>query len=239
MPKFLVAPPRAWLGRRRSETAWQRGRAAGCRAATRARAGARSHWAHHAIGARCFAPSELTAFKSCSNGGAPESRFAYLLGEREFYGILLRVDARVLIPRPDSERLVEVALERTRQRSMSAPRSTCAPARVAWRLPLRVNVRRGALPRRTFRRRRSRLLAATRIAPVPCANLRLLQGSLFAPVSSERFDLISANPPYIPAGGICGAADRRARLRATAGARRRGRPAWPSCATLPLRRPAT
>ncbi|HEY6079470.1 MAG TPA: HemK/PrmC family methyltransferase, partial [Polyangiaceae bacterium] len=67
---------------------------------------------------RPLSPGELGSFRELfkrRRGGEP---VAYLLGEREFYGTLLRVDARVLIPRPDSERLVEVALERTRQRSM-------------------------------------------------------------------------------------------------------------------------
>src|SRR5262249_59879004 len=45
---------------------------------------------------------------------------AYLLGVREFYGRPFRVDRRVLIPRPDTEHLVEVALTRTRHLSLSA-----------------------------------------------------------------------------------------------------------------------
>jgi release factor glutamine methyltransferase len=62
--------------------------------------------------------NELAAFRALFKRRRLGEPVAYLLGEREFYGISLRVDARVLIPRPDSERLVEVALERTRARSM-------------------------------------------------------------------------------------------------------------------------
>uniref|UniRef100_UPI003563EB8A peptide chain release factor N(5)-glutamine methyltransferase n=1 Tax=Hydrogenophaga sp. TaxID=1904254 RepID=UPI003563EB8A len=38
--------------------------------------------------------------------------FAYILGQREFFGLTLQVDARVLVPRPDTETLVEWALEK-------------------------------------------------------------------------------------------------------------------------------
>src|SRR5262245_47555531 len=44
---------------------------------------------------------------------------AYLRGEREFYGRVFRVDQRVLVPRPDTEVLVDVALARTAHCSMS------------------------------------------------------------------------------------------------------------------------
>ena len=44
---------------------------------------------------------------------------AYILGEREFYGRTFRVDARVLVPRPDTEALVDVALARTQGLSLS------------------------------------------------------------------------------------------------------------------------
>jgi release factor glutamine methyltransferase len=50
-------------------------------------------------------------------GGEP---VAYLTGEKEFYGLPLRVDARVLVPRPDTETLVAWALEVLRERH--APR---------------------------------------------------------------------------------------------------------------------
>jgi release factor glutamine methyltransferase len=43
---------------------------------------------------------------------------AYILGRREFYGLSFATDQRALVPRPDTEPLVEVALERTRARSM-------------------------------------------------------------------------------------------------------------------------
>lgn len=41
---------------------------------------------------------------------------AYILGEREFYGLMFQVDARVLIPRPETEHLLEAALDRIPER---------------------------------------------------------------------------------------------------------------------------
>lgn len=46
---------------------------------------------------------------------------AYLVGEKEFHGLMLRVDARVLVPRPDTEVLVDWALERLRDRTEARP----------------------------------------------------------------------------------------------------------------------
>lgn len=52
--------------------------------------------------------SALAAQLSRRRAGEP---VAYLLGEKEFHGLALQVDARVLVPRPDTETLVEWALE--------------------------------------------------------------------------------------------------------------------------------
>lgn len=67
---------------------------------------------------RPLSADELGRFRELFKRRRACEPVAYLLGEREFFGINLKVDARVLVPRPDTERLVEVALERTRARSM-------------------------------------------------------------------------------------------------------------------------
>lgn len=46
---------------------------------------------------------------------------AYLVGEKEFHGLMLQVDARVLVPRPETEQLVEWALERLHVRTEAQP----------------------------------------------------------------------------------------------------------------------
>ncbi|MDQ3552939.1 MAG: peptide chain release factor N(5)-glutamine methyltransferase [Chloroflexota bacterium] len=56
---------------------------------------------------------------------------AYLRGIKEFYGVALSVDRRALIPRPETERLVELALEHVREVVAGAPRDAdAAPLRI-------------------------------------------------------------------------------------------------------------
>ncbi|HYJ09038.1 MAG TPA: peptide chain release factor N(5)-glutamine methyltransferase [Polyangiaceae bacterium] len=153
---------------------------------------------------RPLAPAELAAFRELFKRRRAGEPVAYLLGEREFYGIQLRVDARVLIPRPDSERLVEVALERTRARSMlGAALDLCtgsgcvaiafARARPTWSVTAS-DISADALAVARDNAHRTGTIR----------NLRLLEGSLFTPVGGRRFDLVTANPPYIPSGDIPG-----------------------------------
>jgi release factor glutamine methyltransferase len=146
---------------------------------------------------RPLAPSELAAFREAFKRRRAGEPVAYLLGEREFYGMALRVDARVLVPRPDTERLVEVALERTQGRSMLGQAldlctgSGCVAIALARQRPtwsfVASDVSADAL---TVAKANAHRTGAIR-------NLRFLQGSLFEPVSDLKFDLITANPPYI------------------------------------------
>ncbi len=121
---------------------------------------------------------------------------AYLLGEREFYGRTFRVTPDVLIPRPDTELLVELALEHLPQQ--------------ATRTLLDVGVGSGAvavslaLERPLCRACGVDLSAAA--LEVARANARGLQadveflvGDGFNALSGRRFDLIVSNPPYIAA----------------------------------------
>jgi release factor glutamine methyltransferase len=153
---------------------------------------------------RPLAPAELGTFRELFKRRRTGEPVAYLLGEREFYGISLQVDRRVLIPRPDTERLVEVALERTRARSMLGDAldlctgSGCvaiafARTRPTWNVTA-VDISSDALAVATSNAHRTGAIR----------NLRLLEGSLFAPVAEQRFDLVTANPPYIASGDIAG-----------------------------------
>ncbi len=151
---------------------------------------------------RPLSAHELGGFRELFKRRRSGEPVAYLLGEREFYGISLRVDSRVLIPRPDSECLVEVALERTRERSMLGSAldlctgSGCiaiafARTRPTWNVTA-CDVSPDALE---VARDNAHRTGAIR-------NLRLLEGSLFAPVQGQRFDLITANPPYIASAEV-------------------------------------
>ena len=151
---------------------------------------------------RPLTPAELNAFRELFKRRRLGEPVAYLLGEREFYGISLRVDARVLIPRPDSELLVEVALKRTRERSMRGDAlDLCTGS--------------GCVAIAFARQRPTWSVTASDISPDALAlaranahrtgavrNLRLLEGSLFTPIAEQRFDLVTANPPYIATGDI-------------------------------------
>ncbi|MBK9261436.1 MAG: peptide chain release factor N(5)-glutamine methyltransferase [Polyangiaceae bacterium] len=124
---------------------------------------------------------------------------AYLLGVREFYGHPFRVDRRVLIPRPDTETLVEVALVRTKHLDLCArvldlcTGSGCVAISLAKERPticvLGLDLSPGAVE-----------VARENVVRLGAVNCAIGQSDLFAALAPARprFDLITANPPYIP-----------------------------------------
>ena len=58
-----------------------------------------------------MAPQAVQAFQACCERRAAGEPLAYIVGSREFFGLELHVDARVLVPRPDTETVVEWSLE--------------------------------------------------------------------------------------------------------------------------------
>lgn len=129
-------------------------------------------------------------------GGEP---VAYLTGGREFFGLHFAITTAVLIPRPETEILVEAALARIPAEEPSrvldlGTGSGCVAIAIARRLPraevTAVDASEGALA--VARNNANRILGPGR--------LRLLEGDWFAPVAGERFDLIVANPPYVAEG---------------------------------------
>ncbi|MBK8258211.1 MAG: peptide chain release factor N(5)-glutamine methyltransferase [Polyangiaceae bacterium] len=149
---------------------------------------------------RPLSKEELAQYKALHQRRRSGEPVAYLLGVREFYGRPFRVDPRVLIPRPDTEILVEVALERSQSRSLSlraldlCTGSGCVAITIARERPtarvIATDISPGALE-----------VARDNAVRLCAFNVSFFQGDLFAlPTTAGPlvFDLITANPPYIP-----------------------------------------
>ncbi len=122
---------------------------------------------------------------------------AYLLGDKEFFGLNLAVNPDVLIPRPDTEILVEWALD-------------LVPPDQAWRV-LDLGTGSGAIALAIQHQRpKAEVVAvdasagALSTAQQNAKQLQLpvqfLHGSWLTPVAGQQFDLIVSNPPYIAEG---------------------------------------
>ena len=123
---------------------------------------------------------------------------AYLVGRKEFFSLEFEVNRAVLIPRPDTECVVDECLRLAK--GMTEPRV------------LDIGTGSGCLAVAVAHQHKTAQVTAVDISPdalkVAAANaarnrvaerIRFLQGDLFAPVpASERFDFILSNPPYIP-----------------------------------------
>jgi release factor glutamine methyltransferase len=127
-------------------------------------------------------------------GGVP---IAYLTGSREFWSLPLKVSPAVLVPRPETEILVERALTllpRDAARSVldlgtgsGAIALSLAHERPRWAIT-GVDISSAALQ-----------VAALNAQALKLSHVRWRLGSWFDPVPLERFHLIVANPPYIAA----------------------------------------
>ena len=120
---------------------------------------------------------------------------AYIVGKREFYGLDFAVTPAVLIPRPDTELLVELALERLPPGATMLDMGTGSGAIAVAVAHSRPDATVSALDASV-----AALAVAGANAAANGVTVRLLQSDWYAGVAGERFELIVSNPPYIADG---------------------------------------
>lgn len=147
---------------------------------------------------QALTPGQSSVFSEWESRRAGGEPVAYITGHREFYGLRLRVTPAVLIPRPETEILVEEALKRL------------PPERDARVLDLGTGS--GAVAVAVAKHRPRCQVVATELfvaalalgrenaASLEATNIRFVHGDWYETLEGERFDLIVANPPYVAAG---------------------------------------
>jgi release factor glutamine methyltransferase len=139
---------------------------------------------------------ELAKFRELIKRRLAGEPVAYLVGKKEFRSLELSVDARVLVPRPDTETLVEAALALVGETPRIVDVGTGSGA-IALALKA---ARPGAEVLAVDRSPEAAAVARGNAERLALA-VEVLVGDLLAPVAGP-FDLIVSNPPYIPSGEI-------------------------------------
>ena len=139
---------------------------------------------------------ELAAFKERLRRRAKREPLQYIDGKAAFRDLWLAVDPRVLIPRPETEGLVQAVLDWAAGRdALSALDVGTGSGAIALALATEGPFARVVAS--DLSADALEVARANREAAAPGAPVELRQGSLFAPVAGERFDVIVSNPPYV------------------------------------------
>jgi release factor glutamine methyltransferase len=150
---------------------------------------------------RVLTPAEADQFESMLSRRLASEPVQYITGVQEFFGLPFEVSPAVLIPRPETEHLVEAVLERFGRESN--PRivdvgtgSGAIAVALAHAIPrsqvTAVDLSSAALE--VARRNADRNGVSDRV--------KLLQSDLLAAVESENFEVVLSNPPYIAEGEV-------------------------------------
>jgi len=147
---------------------------------------------------RCLNDSEQTRYAELLQRRLLGEPIAYILGEREFFGLMFKVTPATLIPRPETELLVELALQRLPQDK---------PCRV-----LDLGTGSGAIALSIAHSRPDVEVVAVDASTEALAvarenaqrlninNAAFVQSDWYAALDAQRFDLIVSNPPYVAPG---------------------------------------
>ena len=147
-----------------------------------------------------LAAAVCDAFQAFSRRRAAGEPLAYIVGYKEFFGLRLSVDGRVLVPRPDTETLVQWALDLLQDRTMAAkPRILdlgTGSGAIALAIAHSLQAAGRAAQVLALDASADALAVASGNASALRLELQFVQGHWLDEVSGH-FDLIASNPPYI------------------------------------------
>ena len=138
----------------------------------------------------------LNKLKSWINRRVKREPLQYITGVTEFYGLKFKTTPQALIPRPETERLVEIALNSIGKNSDSklleiGSGSGCISIAISNEIPslniLSLDISRDALA-----------LAETNAKLNNCKNIKFLEMDILNESPEGKFDFLISNPPYIP-----------------------------------------
>ena len=151
--------------------------------------------------------AELATFREMIKKRIAHVPVAYILGEKEFMGLTFKVTEATLVPRPDTEILVQAGVDRLRQLGWSNPRIAD------------IGTGTGAVGLSVLNFIQDAVLDTVDISPAARAvaeenaesfglkeRANFFTGDLLAPLAGQTYTAILSNPPYIPAKDIEGLA---------------------------------
>ena len=147
-------------------------------------------------------PAELARYREAIKQRVQRVPIAYIIGEKEFMGLTFKVTEDTLVPRPDTEILVQAAIERLRARG-DAPRfadiGTGSGAICLCVLHFLPKAQADTVDISPA----ARAIAEENAAALEVADrVTFHTGDLLAPLAGQCYDAILSNPPYIPDGDI-------------------------------------
>ncbi len=147
-------------------------------------------------GEETLLPAQLEQFERAVLRRAGGEPLAYIIGRREFWSLDLKVSPAVLVPRPETELVVERCLALCGGQDVAMADLGTGSGAIALALAWE---RQGWTITATDRSPAALAIAADNATALGIGNVRFERGDWFEPLGGLRFDLIASNPPYVAA----------------------------------------
>ena len=151
----------------------------------------------YAHGDQVLTTEQHNAFINLLNQRIDGMPVAYLSGQQEFWSLQLEVNPSVLVPRADTEHLVEIALQLiAKQRGAQVLDLGTGSGAIALALATeRSDIQVTAVDRSQAALK----VARSNVKKIGSSNIQCVESNWFSNLRDQRFDLVVSNPPYIPA----------------------------------------